>query len=73
MATTVLNTTWTILCSGPNDANFTMTIEIDRVNSALANLSDYAIVDFVRDKLAEITALPVTIEKIDTIRTTESV
>lgn len=71
MAVTILNTTWTVTCVGPNDQNLIMQIEIDRTNNALANLDDYTIVDFIRDRLALATGVPVTIEKIDTVRTTE--
>ena len=71
MAVTVLNTTYTVEYAGPNDTNLRMDITIARTNSALAGLSDLTIVDFIRDQLAAFVGAPVTIFKIETIKTTE--
>lgn len=71
MAVTTLETTWRVTCVGPNDANLIMDIKIDRTNDAVAGISDFTIVDFIRDQLALHTSLPVYIEKRDLVLTTE--
>lgn len=71
MAVTTLDTTWRITCVGPEDANLFMDIKIDRTNNAVAGLTDFVIVDFIRDQLAAHTSLPVYIEKRDVVLTTE--
>ncbi len=71
MAVEILQTDWTVTYVGPNDDNLLMHITIDRQNNALAGLSDLTIVDFIRDQLATHTGSPVSIEKIERVRTTE--
>ena len=71
MAVETLKTDWTVTYTGANDDNLLMHITIDRQNNALAGLSDFTIVDFIRDQLATFTGQPVSVEKIESVRTTE--
>lgn len=71
MAVSVLDTTYTIECTGTADDNLLMEIKITRSNNAVANLTDVQIVNFIRNQLAAATGRPATIFKVETVKTTE--
>jgi len=68
---TTLDTVWTIEVVGAADDNLQMEISINRTNNAVPGLTDFQIVDYIRDQLAAHTGRPASIFKIDTIKTTE--